>query len=268
MPLDPWCDPAAVQQAAGCTDQQAQDATTAASVLLWRRSGRVYGTLSVRLRPTGCHYRDRRWAARDIGWGLPMPFPGPGPYGGFAFNFGASWWAAPLGWCCGDKLAERQLLLPDTVKSVLSVEQDGTDLDPAAWRFDLPNRLVRTDGDRWRHDQDLTLEAGSPGTWSVSLTVGRTLPVDTGPVALELATEFAKDYAGKPCALPQRVTQVSKQGVTFLMSDPLAIAKEMLTGLQRVDRWILSVNPNRLQMPSQVYIPGEEDEDDDYRQVL
>jgi hypothetical protein len=252
MTFTPWCDPEAVTEAAGVSDVQGSDAALSASLLLWRLSGRRYGTADLRLRPAHLGHQGGWPGWTDIGWGLPLP--GPGPYGGL--RFGAGPWLAS--WPCPDNLHGRQINLPDLTTAVASVEEDGVTLSSGTWRYDPPARLTRLDGKSWRTGQDLTLAAGAVGTWSISLTVGRPLPADAASVAYELAVELAKAIAGKPCRLPERVTQVSRQGATFLLTDPMEIIDKGGVGLLRVDRWIGSVNPSRQSMPTQVWIPGDD----------
>lgn len=259
MTLALWCDPVAIEAAAGCNAAQAQDAATSATLILWRLSGRRYGTNDLEIRPI--HRARDPFGLRgylDIGWGLPGPYAGPGPAGGMGLSWGG--FGGSYGWARNCRLDARQLELPEPVVDVETVTEDGVDLDPAVWRFDQPNLLVRVDGHRWRHGQDLTVQNGAPGSWSVTLTVGRPVPADGPIAAAELAVELAKDIAGKPCRLPERVTQISKQGATFLLTDPMAIIEKGGVGLQRVDRWLGSVNPGRQIMPTQVWIPGETDD--------
>lgn len=56
----------------------------------------------------------------------------------------------------------------------------------------------------------------------------------------KLAYELFMSSQGAPCALPDRVTSVSRQGVSWTMLDPMDFLDKGLTGLGSVDQWISS----------------------------
>ena len=64
------------------------------------------------------------------------------------------------------------------------------------------------------------------------------LPPGAADVVFHLAEEYAKAKTGKPCKLPERITQVSRQGVSWSILDPMRFRESGFTGLGRVDHWL------------------------------
>jgi hypothetical protein len=130
---------------------------------------------------------------------------------------------------------------PD-VTAVSSVVLDGDAF--TAWRLD-GNWLVRTDRRGW------------PMVSSTLITYayGRPVPAGGRLAAIALATELGKAFAGKACALPSRVTSVTRQGVTFTALESLEVLKEDLVGIHSVDLWLRKVNPGRVTQGGSVWSP-------------
>ena len=74
--------------------------------------------------------------------------------------------------------------------------------------------------------------------------------------AIEFASQFVKavECPGE-CKLPERVTSVSRQGVSFQIFDPQDFVNEGRTGLYVVDVFLKSVNPDRAQKRARVFSP-------------
>jgi hypothetical protein len=74
--------------------------------------------------------------------------------------------------------------------------------------------------------------------------------------ARTLALEFAKLWAGDDdCALPQRITSVSRQGVSYTILDQQDFIDELKTGLYAVDLFLKSVNPDKARAKAKVFTP-------------
>jgi hypothetical protein len=74
--------------------------------------------------------------------------------------------------------------------------------------------------------------------------------------ARTLALEFAKLWAGDDdCALPQRITSVSRQGVSYTILDQQDFIDELKTGLYAVDLFLKSVNPDKARAKAKVFSP-------------
>lgn len=148
----------------------------------------------------------------------------------------------------------RAIRLERPVGQVDSVTIDGATLSPTAWRIDDGNVLVRMDGSTWPQQQDLTLPLGQSGTWSITYYQGYrpngTLIYATGI----LAAEFYRAIAGdKRCRLPERVTAVTRQGVSFQM--PADIFADGRTGIREVDTVLRIYNPNGLRAAPVIVSP-------------
>ena len=111
-----------------------------------------------------------------------------------------------------------------------------------AWRVDNGQWLVRTDGDCWPQCQDFDTDAGDT-FFQVTYFKGIPVPSVLAQAAGELACEWAKSCLGAPCRLPQRVTSLSRQGVSVSLPDVSQLLEHGLTGVPTVDQLIRSFNP-------------------------
>lgn len=68
------------------------------------------------------------------------------------------------------------------------------------------------------------------------------LPPGGARATRKLAYELYLSMNGAACALPDRITSVVREGVTWTILDPMDFLKEKLTGLGSVDQWISAVN--------------------------
>lgn len=113
----------------------------------------------------------------------------------------------------------------------------------------------------WPKCQDMVLPATEVGTFQVKYKRGAPLPLSGQAALAEFACELCKACTGdKSCCLPGRVTQVSRQGISFAVLDPLAFIEAGLTGLYLVDAWLRAVNPKAAPRRAFVYspdMPGE-----------
>lgn len=75
----------------------------------------------------------------------------------------------------------------------------------------------------------------------VEYEIGANFPPGTASLIAWLANELVKSATGKPCALPDRVTSISRQGVSWTMLDPMDFLDKGLTGIGRVDQWLAAV---------------------------
>lgn len=103
--------------------------------------------------------------------------------------------------------------------------------------------LRRTDGNSWPCCNGFTDDAG----WSITFSHGAMPPIGGVKAAALLGCQLALAYNpgllgddDDRCKLPDRVTQVVRQGVTLTMLDPEALFDEGKTGIAAVDMWIES----------------------------
>lgn len=72
-------------------------------------------------------------------------------------------------------------------------------------------------------------------------TIGSNLPPGTEALVAWLAQEYGKAASGTPCALPERITSVTRQGVSWTVLDPQDFLNKGYTGMSRVDHWLAPV---------------------------
>ena len=80
------------------------------------------------------------------------------------------------------------------------------------------------------------------GIVRIQYRVGDNLPPGAERAAMKLAWEFWKSAHGQACSLPERITNVTRQGVTWITLDPLDFLDKGLTGIGSIDQWISGVN--------------------------
>lgn len=143
--------------------------------------------------------------------------------------------------CCGCTYTYIPLAGPYPVIDVAEVKIDGVTLDPSAYRVDQYFRLVRTDGEHWPRYQNLDRDPDAlPGdesedTFVIRYVTGRPVPDDLVYAATLLACELKRACGGQSCALPDRVTSVVRDGVSFDLVDPAEIASGSSFGVPMID---------------------------------
>jgi hypothetical protein len=75
----------------------------------------------------------------------------------------------------------------------------------------------------------------------VSYTIASNLPPGTEAVTAWLATEYGKAAAGAACSLPERITSITRQGVSWTLLDPQDFYDKGFSGMGRVDNWLAPV---------------------------
>lgn len=216
--MSDWCTAWAQVSDLDCSAAAgAADWLAFATDVLFELSGRQFtGSCSHTVRPTvasQCH-------VGPVGWEV-LP-------GGRAWS--DAYYAVDLG------------LFP--VRNVSEVRIDGLVLSIGSYRVDQRQFLVRTDGQPWPNVQERMKANAESGTWEVSLAVGEDPPAGGVLAVKELACELVAAAAGdEDCRIPQRVTQVTRQGVTYLMTDLMEFLAEGRSGLYTVDLFLATVNP-------------------------
>ena len=95
-----------------------------------------------------------------------------------------------------------------------------------------------------------------PADIEVTYSYGANPPTLGKMAARRVAIEFVKLWEGdEDCALPQRVTSVTRQGVTYTVLDSQDFLEEMRLGIYEVDLFLKTVNPNRAQKRAKVFSP-------------
>ena len=119
----------------------------------------------------------------------------------------------------------------------------------------LPERL-------WRLVNARYLEPTRAGGWSTSQDVRVTYVYGVNPTrlakqaAIALAGQFALAHQGSSaCRLPERVTSVSRQGISFSILDPQDFLADGRTGVYEVDIFLKTVNPDKARSRPRVLVP-------------
>jgi hypothetical protein len=102
----------------------------------------------------------------------------------------------------------------------------------------------------------LTSSACCAGCVTVRYEYGAPPPPAGRYSAIKLANELlsSRDPDGD-CTLPQRVTSVSRQGVSWTLLDPQDFLEDGRTGIYEVDLFLRTYNPSHALRPARVFSP-------------
>jgi hypothetical protein len=90
------------------------------------------------------------------------------------------------------------------------------------------------------------------GILLVEYTVGSNLPPGTIFATETLAREYINARLGKKCRLPERITSVSRTGVSWTVFDPNDIIKQGMSGIPQIDTWLALNNPTQQRQVARV----------------
>jgi hypothetical protein len=250
----PWVNPTDVRCLDGLDADDALLACQAATSMLYGASGRQFsGVCSDTVRPCAVNMVGVSGFAGAVG----------------RCNDGSTWFAVGLDvlpeitWAgfggppspgiSGGILVHSTLELPGyPVISVDEVKIDGlvvTDFLIVDDRW-----LIRKDGRTWPFGQRLDRDAGEVGTWSVRYSWG-VAPIPDGILAARvLACELGKSMTNdETCRLPQRLQNLTREGVTAVVMDPQAnTGMDGAFGIYEIDHFIANANPNRITRTARV----------------
>ncbi len=154
----------------------------------------------------------------------------------------------------GCDLCERVTVfpLPPDTAAVTQVVLDGAVLPAVGnWRLDSGGRLVRVVSASggvqagWPLCQPWQEPPTGHGTFQVTRTYGAA-PDAAGKLACcVLAAQITLlGTGGDGCALTANVTATSREGVSYVMFDPMDVIRLGRTGLTVPDQWLAAVNPD------------------------
>lgn len=233
----------------GYSAQTRESALSLATLWLWSATGRRFGACPVTVRPA-----QSRTGPEILYQAFPA-LPGADYLAGGPYLFAGKWFNAACGSpCCGTSSCALELRGP--VASIDEVLVDGEVIPPSAYRVDITQGawlLVRVDGECWPVCQNFTAETTEPGTFEVTYSIGSPIPAALAIAAGILACEYGKHLTGGKCALPAKMTRLSRQGVEIEVAPP--DPAEGMTGIKLVDDVISALNPSGRKAPPIVMSP-------------
>lgn len=145
---------------------------------------------------------------------------------------------------------QRNLRLRNTpVRSIQSVTHLGRVLDPSEYSLRNNSYLVRQNALPWVLDPVNEL--------SVTYTHGTPPPMAGKRAAIRLANELIlSDKGSGACALPERISSVNRQGVSYTVMDPQEFISNGKVGIYEIDLFLAAVNPNKAKKRPKVFLPG------------
>lgn len=226
-PLDSECLPAGWTENPATWPPDQLRAVLLASDWLYNATGKAFGMCLDYIRPCRRRCLEQR---SDLPGGVAFQ---PVLFDGRVLNVSCGC----SGECGCGPLCE--IPLPPPVYAIASVMVDGVVVDPATYRVDNHNRLVRLGTACWPDCQDLKLPHTEPGTFAIWYWRGRDIPPLGKLAVTQLAIEFAKHCNGdEGCKLSQRVTEVTRQGISYTIETTRGA-----TNIVLVDDWVALVNP-------------------------
>jgi hypothetical protein len=214
------------------------EAIQVASNLLWAMSGRKYTGETVVTERYTCTLRNNRMGPSDR-------TNSPVLFGGDVYNIPSGDY---------DEYSELTAdgLSPDArirlrgrpVTEIISMRsKNGTILDPSSYYLVDHSTIHIRAGTPW-----------TPCNVEITYKYGIPVPVAGKMAARKLAIEFARLWSGdEMCELPQRVTSVSRQGVSYTILDNQEFIDELRTGLYEIDLFLKTVNPDNARRRSKVF---------------
>lgn len=135
------------------------------------------------------------------------------------------------------------------VRSVSSVSTGVSALDPIEYELRNSGILHRTSGS-WSFGI-----CGGPGVL-VSYTYGAVPPALGRQAARALADQLLLATTDpRACELPDRVTTISREGMSVTLLDPQDFLDNGRTGIYIVDLFLKTVNPGKARKPARVFSP-------------
>lgn len=144
----------------------------------------------------------------------------------------------------------RNLRLRQTpVRSVSAVFHLGRELDPSEFSLRNNSYLVRQNALPWVLDPLNEL--------SVTYSYGTPPPAAGKRAAIRLANELIlSDKGSGACALPERISSVNRQGVSYTIMDPQEFIANGKVGIYEIDLFLAAVNPTKAKKRPKVFLPG------------
>lgn len=243
------------------TEAQQQVALSIAVTVMWAATGRRFGPCELTIRPCQSKEWAESYRAYPVRWaGSDGTYAGPGmPYllDGTWRNCGCG-----IGCCCR---ARCEIMLDGPVSSIVQVVVGGEIVPLTDYRVDVAQgsyRLVKTTEGCWPTCQDFNQPGDGPDALMITYTRGALVPPSLLYATGLLACELGKGIVGAECALPQRLSSLTRQGVTADFITTELDIDSFQTGINEVDMVIRALNPGRRTRPPVVLSPDLPDNRD------
>jgi hypothetical protein len=214
------------------------EAAQVASYLLWAMSGRKYtGVTTVTERYT-CTLRNNRM-------GPSTKTNSPVLFGGDVYNIPSGDYDEYSELTADGMSPESRIKLRGRpVTKIHSIRnRNGEIIDPSNYYLVDHSTIHIKAGTPW-----------TPCNTEVTYSYGTPVPVAGKMAARKLAIEFARLWSGDDmCELPQRVTSVSRQGVSYTILDNQEFIDELRTGLYEIDLFLKVANPDNARRKAKVF---------------
>jgi hypothetical protein len=115
-----------------------------------------------------------------------------------------------------------------------------------------------TSGNQWAVAGSTQDNADDGYVFEVTVNHGIKIPRLLARATRAMAGQFISACCGKKCALPERVTSVTRSGITMDVASTTDMLRNGKTGIYEVDLAIQVFNPSKLQSPSFIFIPNKE----------
>jgi hypothetical protein len=121
--------------------------------------------------------------------------------------------------------------------------------------------IARNDGEPFVSGNQWAIAGGTEDSsangyvFEVTLTHGLQVPRLLTRATRSLAGQFVAACCGKPCKLPERVTAVTRSGISMDVASATDLLRDGRTGIYEVDLAIQVFNPSKLQSPSFLFMP-------------
>lgn len=221
----------------------AYEACKSASYLLWGMSGRKYsGVTTVTERYVSSYDPYLRSGGSSLTYnpiliqGNVVNMPSGGRYAEDDFQGDGTSSNSRV------RLRGRKVVKVHTLRDL-----DGNIIDPDKYYLSDHSTIFGVPGSGW-----------SPSQVEVTYTYGTPPPTAGRAAARVLATELVKLYEDDDtCALPQRVTSVARQGVSYTVLDNQDFIDELKTGLYAIDLFLKTANPDKARARARVFSPDQ-----------
>lgn len=132
------------------------------------------------------------------------------------------------------------------VQSIQSIEYMGQVMDPSEYSLRNNAYVVRNQSLPWLLDPINEL--------TVTYTYGTMPPAAGKRAAIRLANELILFEMGSNlCALPERISSVNRQGVSYTVMDPQEFISNGKVGIYEIDLFLAAVNPHKAKKRPKVF---------------